>query len=209
MSFHPDQLRQFWTYMGSSWKFRWAGVGLIALFLFFNYRYHFSINKFIGKGKQALTCIYIIMVLLNVLYYWVNWDGTASTPQKGTDRKGDDNKGGGGGVHPTGPGAAIDYRGKAGKQSAVPTVPTVPTVPMVGLPFTRHQRCVTNFTKKMVAAKQKWKCGNCGRLLDETYEIDHIVPLFMGGTNSMDNLMALDPICHKKKTLRQRWGGSL
>ena len=68
----------------------------------------------------------------------------------------------------------------------------------------RSQRRVTESTKKLVAAKQQWKCGQCGRVLDETYEIDHIIPLYRGGSNDAINLMALDPICHRKKTNADR-----
>lgn len=88
------------------------------------------------------------------------------------------------------------------------------------LPFMRHKehrydilkhvnprkikRTVSDTTKKMVASKQQWKCGICNQLLDETYEVDHIIPLYQGGTNHIDNLMALDPICHRKKTNKDR-----
>lgn len=65
------------------------------------------------------------------------------------------------------------------------------------------KRNVTSVTKKVVAANQKWRCGLCHQLLDETYEVDHVIPLYLGGTNDISNLMALDPICHKKKTLKQ------
>ena len=61
-------------------------------------------------------------------------------------------------------------------------------------------RAVSETTKKLVAARQQWKCGRCQRVLDETYEVDHVIPLHQGGTNHPDNLMALDPICHRKKT---------
>ena len=68
------------------------------------------------------------------------------------------------------------------------------------------KRLVSETTKKLVAAKQKWQCGLCHRTLDETYEIDHIVPLYRGGSNDVSNLMALDPICHRKKTNADRLG---
>lgn len=67
-----------------------------------------------------------------------------------------------------------------------------------------NKRNVSESMKKMVAANQQWHCGLCHRLLDETYEVDHIVPLYKGGSNQMDNLMALDPICHRKKTNADR-----
>lgn len=66
--------------------------------------------------------------------------------------------------------------------------------------FNIEKRNVTETTKKIVASKQQWKCGMCHRLLDETYEVDHIIPLYKGGSNEINNLMALDPICHRKKT---------
>ena len=64
-----------------------------------------------------------------------------------------------------------------------------------------HKRNVTSLTKKMVASNQKWKCGTCGQTLDFTYEIDHHIPLFKGGTNDVSNLIALCRNCHGKKTL--------
>lgn len=67
-----------------------------------------------------------------------------------------------------------------------------------------NERLVSDTTKKIVAAQQEWKCGLCGRLLDETYEVDHVTPLYKGGSNDIKNLMALDPICHRKKTNADR-----
>lgn len=68
----------------------------------------------------------------------------------------------------------------------------------------KYKRKVSESTKKIIAARQKWKCAICSQLLDETYEIDHIVPLYKGGSNDITNLMALDPICHRKKTNADR-----
>ena len=39
-------------------------------------------------------------------------------------------------------------------------------------------------------------------MLDATYEIDHIVELQHGGTNNIDNLVALCRNCHGKKTIQ-------
>ena len=77
---------------------------------------------------------------------------------------------------------------------------SVPSVPSVLFSSEKHKRNVTEATKKLVAAKQGWKCGLCHQTLDETYEVDHITPLYLGGSNEPSNLMALDPICHRKKT---------
>jgi hypothetical protein len=64
-----------------------------------------------------------------------------------------------------------------------------------------HKRNVSSLTKKMVASNQEWKCGSCNQMLDYTYEIDHHIPLFKGGSNEVSNLIALCRNCHGKKTL--------
>lgn len=71
---------------------------------------------------------------------------------------------------------------------------------------TTEKRNVTGLTKKKVAASQKWLCGTCGQTLDETYEVDHKLALFKGGSNDIDNLVALCPHCHRKKTVEERLG---
>ena len=64
------------------------------------------------------------------------------------------------------------------------------------------KRRVTGHHKKYVASSQKWKCNMCGKLLDHSYEVDHIVPLYKGGTNDISNLQALCRNCHGKKTVQ-------
>jgi len=67
------------------------------------------------------------------------------------------------------------------------------------------RRRVTRSSKKRVAARQRWECNDCRRLLDEEFQVDHIRPLFDGGTNDVVNLQALCPRCHGRKT-RREWG---
>jgi hypothetical protein len=69
---------------------------------------------------------------------------------------------------------------------------------------TKEKRNVTGLMKKKVAASQGWKCGNCSKLLDETYEVDHKLALYKGGSNDESNLVALCPHCHRKKTVDER-----
>ena len=69
---------------------------------------------------------------------------------------------------------------------------------------TKEKRNVTGLMKKTVAAEQKWKCGACGELLDEAYQVDHIKPLWDNGTNDRSNLVALHAGCHAKKTMKER-----
>jgi hypothetical protein len=63
-----------------------------------------------------------------------------------------------------------------------------------------YKRSVSNIKKKMVAAKQKWKCAQCKELLSAHYEIDHITALHKGGSNNIDNLISLCRECHANKT---------
>ena len=66
---------------------------------------------------------------------------------------------------------------------------------------TNQKRNVTNLQKKVVASNQEWKCGKCNTILDASYEVDHITPLYKGGSNETTNLMALCRNCHGKKTI--------
>ena len=55
--------------------------------------------------------------------------------------------------------------------------------------------------KKRVAARQKWHCASCKIPLEKkTYEMDHVKPLFKGGTNAESNLQALCKRCHMLKS---------
>jgi hypothetical protein len=67
-----------------------------------------------------------------------------------------------------------------------------------------HIRKVSESTKKKIAANQGWKCDCCDMLLSHVFEIDHIQPLFLGGSNEQDNLSALCRECHGKKTAEDR-----
>jgi hypothetical protein len=64
----------------------------------------------------------------------------------------------------------------------------------------RHKRKrVTPFISKKVAASQQFKCAMCGKLLQEDWEVDHIVSLQRGGSNDIRNLQALHKRCHAYK----------
>jgi len=62
------------------------------------------------------------------------------------------------------------------------------------------KRSVSETKKKYVAAQQGWNCGACKRQLPAWFEVDHKIRLDNGGSNSVDNLVALCRDCHGKKT---------
>ena len=62
------------------------------------------------------------------------------------------------------------------------------------------KRCVSETKKKFVASQQNWKCGHCQIQLPAWFEVDHKIRLENGGSNHVDNLVALCRDCHGKKT---------
>lgn len=61
--------------------------------------------------------------------------------------------------------------------------------------------------KRLIAEAQNWDCAICNEKFPEggsLFEVDHIHPLFLGGTNEQDNLQALCPNCHVLKARRER-----
>ena len=62
------------------------------------------------------------------------------------------------------------------------------------------QRRVSESKKKFVAAQQSWRCGDCKRQLPSWFEVDHRIRLENGGSNAVDNLVALCRDCHGKNT---------
>jgi len=62
------------------------------------------------------------------------------------------------------------------------------------------KRSVSETKKKFVAARQNWHCGNCQKQLPAWFEVDHKIRLEHGGSNHIDNLVALCRDCHGEKT---------
>jgi len=81
-----------------------------------------------------------------------------------------------------------------------------------GAPSRPGVRALSERVKKTVAYTQAYKCAGCDCLLPPTHEVDHIVPVALGGHNGMGNLQALCRTCHTQKTRDQRhvrtWPGA-
>ena len=67
-------------------------------------------------------------------------------------------------------------------------------------PTKATKRSVSETKKKFVAAEQGWKCGACKNQLPAWFEVDHKIRLENGGSNQVDNLVALCRDCHGRKT---------
>ena len=64
----------------------------------------------------------------------------------------------------------------------------------------KTKRSVSETKKKFVASRQGWKCGGCGLQLNAWFEVDHKIRLEHGGSNHIDNLVAMCRECHGQKT---------
>ncbi len=66
---------------------------------------------------------------------------------------------------------------------------------------TRDRRKKTSHVVwKILAERQRWRCKQCRQLLESTAQVDHRTPLWMGGSNAMENLQVLCVRCHARKT---------
>ena len=66
------------------------------------------------------------------------------------------------------------------------------------------KRSVSETKKKFIAANQNWICKDCNKQLPAWFEVDHVIALHNGGTNELDNLVALCRDCHGKITAMDR-----
>ena len=73
----------------------------------------------------------------------------------------------------------------------------------------KSKRNVSETKKKHVAAQQKWICEYCKKLLDASFEVHHKIPLYLGGDNGIDNLVALCRNCHGKETVKDKVSNEL
>lgn len=63
----------------------------------------------------------------------------------------------------------------------------------------RNVEPLTASDKRRALQRGRQACGICETLLD-VFDTDHIVPRAAGGSNRPENLMALCPTCHRRKS---------
>ena len=103
--------------------------------------------------------------------------------------------------------AAREPPAKAGRRtSAIPSKQDTDTKWRTAM----FRKRPTPLMQKRVAVRYGFKCALCGRLLDDTWETDHIVPLTEAKTfedaerlNSIENLQPVHRACHQIKTSRE------
>lgn len=63
----------------------------------------------------------------------------------------------------------------------------------------------------LLLRSQKGLCWWCGKPVDQTYHVDHRIPLARGGSNAPENLCISCPTCNLRKNdkLPQEWNGRL
>lgn len=53
-----------------------------------------------------------------------------------------------------------------------------------------------------ILSRQNYKCANCNSDFNGLYEVDHIMPLFLGGSNWPSNLQCLCRSCNARKSAK-------
>ena len=74
------------------------------------------------------------------------------------------------------------------------------TEPATDAPTKTPRVQLEQWQRRRVAVNQNWECNMCRTMLDEWYEIDHLLALQFGGSNEPSNLQALCMRCHKFKS---------
>lgn len=74
------------------------------------------------------------------------------------------------------------------------------TTPIVFKKIRYYKRSVSTRQKKEIAYRQQYRCWFCNMLLLPSWQVDHFIPLWQGGSNASSNLVACCGNCHNEKT---------
>jgi hypothetical protein len=94
----------------------------------------------------------------------------------------------------------IDKNSKDFIRPFLPNDPLSQSIRKIQTSGRTSKRSVSETKKKFVAARQNWKCQKCQQQLTAWFEVDHTKRLDQGGSNEVDNLVALCRNCHGEKT---------
>jgi hypothetical protein len=164
------------------------GFGGLSLYLFLKKNPENS-REFLGQANEMIKSLPMTRDSMDLISPFLNLTNTKSFTDTNQDIYMDNGNAGGAG----GAGGA----GEAGNNTG-----GMNRMMMSGRGTTK--RSVSETKKKYVAASQNWLCGDCKRQLPAWFEVDHVIALHNGGSNEVNNLLALCRDCHGKKTAMDR-----
>lgn len=62
------------------------------------------------------------------------------------------------------------------------------------------RRRISMRERRAILDDQDGRCAGCGGAIDGTFDIDHVIPLAIGGADDRSNYQALCEPCHDRKT---------
>lgn len=161
--------------------------GGLSLYLFFKKNPENS-KEFLGQANEMIKTLPMTRDSMDLITPFLSLTNTKSFTDSNQDIYMDNGGGGGGGMAGGGNSAGINRMMMSGRGTT--------------------KRSVSETKKKYVAASQNWLCGDCKRQLPAWFEVDHVIALHNGGSNEVNNLVALCRDCHGKKTAMDRLDNS-
>jgi hypothetical protein len=163
--------------------------GGLSLYLFFKKNPENS-REFLGQANEMIKTLPMTRDSMDLITPFLSLTNTKSFTDSNQDIYMDNGGGGGmaGGGGGGGNSAGINRMMMSGRGTT--------------------KRSVSETKKKYVAASQNWLCGDCKRQLPAWFEVDHVIALHNGGSNEVNNLVALCRDCHGKKTAMDRLDNS-
>ena len=74
--------------------------------------------------------------------------------------------------------------------------------PVIERKIKKRRKNISKVIKDLVLERQGVRCNICNILWNSCFELDHIIPRSIGGTDEQDNLQFLCNSCHKYKTYK-------
>ena len=70
----------------------------------------------------------------------------------------------------------------------------------INRPYIYDRETIPQVERNLICYNQQWSCNLCSEMFKCSIIIDHIRPLFLGGSNSLNNYQGLCDVCNKIKT---------